>query len=123
LTQIDFWTPKELADELELSVQYVYQIIKGKHPSLTLSVQRIGGRWLISAPEVQTFIDEYKNPQHYTPQDIATAIGKSRKYVLDALTGYGGRKEPRLAGFKRGDRWIVMKKDAEQFISVHKDAR
>ncbi len=119
MTEINFWTPKELADELELSVQYVYQIIKGKHPSLTLNVQRIGGRWLISAPDAQTFIEEYRNPQRYTPQDLATAIGKSRKYVLDALTGYGGRKEPRLAGEKRGDRWVIAKEEAERFIREH----
>jgi transcriptional regulator with XRE-family HTH domain len=119
LTQIDFWTPQELADELELSVQYVYQIIKGKHASLTVNVQRIGGRWLILDEDAQRFIAEYRNPQHYTPQDLAKAIGKSRKYVLDALTGYGGRKEPRLAAEKRGDRWIVAKEDAERFIRQH----
>jgi AraC-like DNA-binding protein len=119
LTQIEFWTPKQLADELELSVQYVYQIIKGKHPSLKLDVQRIGGRWLVSDLEAQRFMHDYRNPHHYSPNDLATAIGKSRKYVLDALTGYGGRKTPRLAGEKRGERWVIGKEDAEQFIKQH----
>ena len=121
LIQNDFWTPQQLADELELSVQYVYQIIKGKHALLTLNVQRIGGRWLILTPDAQRFIDEYRNrsPQYYSPNDLAQAIGKSRKYVLDALTGYGGRREPRLAGVKRGDRWVIAKDEAERFIGEH----
>jgi hypothetical protein len=102
-----------------LSVQYVYQIIKGKHPSLTLEVQRIGGRWLISAPDAQTFIEKFRNPQDYSPQYIAKAIGKSRKYVLDALTGYGGRGVKRLIGEKRGTRWFIGKEEAERFIREH----
>jgi predicted DNA-binding protein YlxM (UPF0122 family) len=119
LTQIDFWTPKQIADELDLSAQYVYQIIKGRHPSLTLNVQRIGGRWLVSASDAQRFMHDYRNPQHYSPQEIATAIKMSRKYVLDALTGYGGRKTPRLAGVKRGERWVIGKEEAEHFIREH----
>ena len=32
---------------------------------------------------------------------------------------YGGRKEPRLAGVKRGDRWVIERNEAERFIGLH----
>jgi hypothetical protein len=119
LTQLNLWTTKQIADELDLSVSYVLQVIYGNFPLQTLKAQKLGDRWLIPEDEAQRFIREYRNPSYYTPQDIATAIGKSRKYVLDALTGYGGRKEPRLAGEKRGDRWVIGKEEAERFIREH----
>ena len=84
-----------------------------------MDATKIGGRWVVSHEEARRFIQEYQNPSYYTPQDIAIAIGKTRSYVLDALTGYGGRKEPRLAGEKRGDRWVIGKEEAERFIGEH----
>jgi hypothetical protein len=33
--------------------------------------------------------------------------------------GYSGRKAPRLAGEKRGDRWVIAKEEAERFIREH----
>jgi hypothetical protein len=125
MPNLGIWTPQEIADEIGMSRQFVVDIIVGKTKKYSLSATKIGWGWAIADADARKFIDEYSNPvkEWYTPQDIAKAIDKSRKYVLDALTGYGGRTEPRLAGEKRGDRWIVMKKDAEQFITVHKDAR
>jgi hypothetical protein len=68
------------------------------------------------------FIDQYKKPlqkEFYSPQEIAKAIGKSRRYILDALTGYGNREEPRLKAQKKGARWIISKTEAERFIRKH----
>jgi AraC-like DNA-binding protein len=121
LTQLNLWTTKKIADELNLSVSYVLQVIYGNFPFQTLEAQKVGDRWLISEKEALRFIDEYRNPQHYTPQDIATAIGKSRKYVLDSLTGYGGRRKPRLAGEKRGDRWVISRIEGDRFINLHRN--
>jgi hypothetical protein len=123
VTQLNLWTTKKIADELNVSVSYILQVIYGNFPFQTLEAQKVGDRWLISEEEALRFIAEYRNPQHYTPNDLAKSIGKSRKYILDALTGYGGRKEPRLAGEKRGVRWCIAKEAAERFIREHKDAR
>jgi hypothetical protein len=125
MPNLGIWTPQEIADEIGMSRQFVIDIIVGKTKKYSLSATKIGWGWAIADADARKFIDEYSNQQKewYTPQDIATAIAKSRKYVLDALTGYGGRKTPRLVGEKRGDRWIVEKEEAERFISVHKDAR
>lgn len=116
MSEINFRTLRQIADDLEVTPEYLQLIIAGNYPLRHLSATKIGGIWLVEESEAQRFISEFKNPEHYTPQDIATAIGKSRKYVLDALTGYGGRKEPRLAGVKRGDRWVIGKEEAERFI-------
>jgi hypothetical protein len=123
MPNLGIWTPQEIADEIGMSRQFVVDIIVGKTKKYSLSATKIGWGWAISDADARKFIDAYSNPvkEHYTPQDIATAIGKSRKYVLDALTGYGGRKEPRLAGTKRGDRWVVEKEEAERFISAHEN--
>jgi hypothetical protein len=120
VSKINFRTLREIADDLEVTPEYLQLIIAGKYPLRSLSATKIGGIWLVEESEAQRFVSEFKNPQHYTPNDLAKAIGKSRKYVLDALTGYGGRKEPRLAGEKRGDRWVVEKEEAERFIGLHK---
>ena len=120
MSEINFRTLRQIADDLEVTPEYLQLIIAGNYPLRRLSATKIGGIWLVEESEAQRFISEFKNPEHYTPQDIATAIGKSRKYVLDALTGYGGRKEPRLAGEKRGARWVIGKEDAERFIGEHR---
>jgi hypothetical protein len=115
------WTPKDLANELGKSRQFVIDVITGKTKKYQLSATKMGRSWVISETEAKTFIDRYRNPkkESFTTVEIAKAIGKSRKYVLDALTGYGGRKEPRLAGTKRGDRWVIEKGEAERFIGEH----
>jgi hypothetical protein len=117
--EINFWTTQQIADELEVTPEYLQLIIAGKYPLRTLKASKIAGRWLIEDTEAKRFIDEFKTPSYYTPQDIATSIKMSRKYVLDALTGYGGRKEARLVGEKRGERWCIEKEEAERFIGEH----
>ncbi len=119
MSEFNFWTPAQIADELKVSHDYILQIISRKFPLLHLEATKVGGRWLIAEDEAQRFINEYHNPPYYTPQDIAGRIGMTRKYVLDALTGYGGRKEPRLMGVKRGDRWVIEKEEGDRFIGLH----
>jgi hypothetical protein len=119
----DFRTLQQLADELDVTVQYIHRIRKGVHPLKSLDATKIGGRWVVATDEANRFLREYRAPSYYTPQDIAEAIGMTRKYVLDALTGYGGRKEPRLAGVKRGDRWVIAKVEAQRFIGEHGKSR
>jgi excisionase family DNA binding protein len=121
MNRFDFWTPQQIADELGLSTRYIVELISGKSPNLSLSATKVGGRWLIADADAKAFIEKFRSTEKefYTPGDIAKAIGTSRTYVLYALTGYGGRKEPRLAGEKRGDRWVVTKEEAERFIGLH----
>jgi hypothetical protein len=119
VSEINFRTLRQIADHLEVTPEYLQLIIAGNYPLRRLSATKVGGMWLVEESEAQRFISEFKNPEHYTPQDIATAIGKSRKYVLDALTGYGGRKTPRLTGEKRGDRWCIGKEEGDRFIGEH----
>lgn len=119
MSLFNFWTLQQLADELNVTAQYIHHIRQGKHSLHSLEATKVAGRWLVSEQEAIRFLTEYRTPSYYTPQDIAEAIGMTRKYVLDSLTGYGGRKSPRLAGEKRGDRWIVSKEEAERFIGEH----
>jgi hypothetical protein len=123
MPNLGIWTPQEIADEIGMSRQFVIDIIVGKTKKYSLSATKIGWGWAIADADARKFIDKYSNPvkEWFTPQDVATAIGKSRKYVLDALTGYGGRKTPRLAGFKRGDRWCIGKEEGDRFISAHEN--
>ena len=118
---LDFWTPKQLAGELGVTPQYIVQVIKGKFTDRELPAEQISGRWLISNEAAKDFIQKFNDPKKtfFTPGEVARTIGKSRAYVRDALTGYGGRREPRLAGVKRGDRWVIAKGEAERFIGEH----
>jgi hypothetical protein len=121
MAELEVWTPQEIAGEIGMSRQFIINVILGKTSKYALNATKKGRTWLISEVEAVAFISKYRNPQKdwYTPNDLAKAIKKSRKYVLDALTGYGGRKEPRLAGEKRGDRWVIGKEEAERFIKEH----
>jgi hypothetical protein len=119
VSSFNFRTFQQLADELKVTVQYIHRIREGKHPLHSLEAEKIGGRWVVAEEEAVRFLAEYRTPPYYTPQDIAKAIDMTRKYVLDALTGYGGRKERRLAGEKRGDRWVVDPEEAKRFIGEH----
>jgi predicted transcriptional regulator len=116
------WTPQEIADEIGMSRQFVINVIDGKTQKHTISATKRGRTWLISDAEAKAFIERFRNPQPewYTINTIAKAIGKSHKYVKDALTGYGGRKEPRLAGTKRGDRWVIEREEGDRFIGLHR---
>ena len=121
MPEFGVWTPQEIADEIGMSRQFVVDIIVGKRKKYSLPAKKISRNWVVAASDVKSFIDQYHNPEKesYSPQDLAKAIGKSRKYVLDALTGYGGRKESRLAGVKRGDRWVIGKEEGDRFIGEH----
>jgi hypothetical protein len=122
MPKIGVWTPQEIADSIEMPRQFVLDIIAGKRKKYFLPASKIGRSWGIADSDAVAFIDRYRNPEEdsYTPNSLAKAIGKSRKYVLDSLTGYGGRKlPPRLKGGKRGDRWVIRKEEAERFIGEH----
>ncbi len=119
MSSFNFRTFQQIADELKVTVQFIHRIREGKHPLHSLEAEKIGGRWVVAEDEAVRFLREYRNPSYYTPQQISEAIGMTRKYVLDCLTGYGGRKEARLVGEKRGDRWCIEKEEAERFIEQH----
>jgi hypothetical protein len=121
MPELGVWTPQEIAEAIGMSREFVMSVINGKTTKHSLTAIKKGRTWLIAENEAIRFIERYRNPQKewYTPNDIATAIGKSRPYVLDALTGYGGRKEPRLTGEKRGDRWVIGKEEGDRFIEEH----
>lgn len=123
MPKIGVWTPQEIADSIEMPRQFVLDIIAGKRKRHFLPASKIGRSWGIADSDAVAFIDRYRNPEEdsYTPNSLAKAIGKSRKYVLDALTGYGGRKERRLVGEKRGDRWVISREEGERFIGEHTD--
>jgi hypothetical protein len=121
MPDLGVWTPQEIADEIGMSREFVVTAIKGRTARYSLSATKKGRTWLISDADAKEFIDKFRNPvrQWYTPNDIAKAIGMTRTYVMNCITGYGGRKEPRLAGVKRGDRWCIGKEEAERFIGEH----
>jgi hypothetical protein len=126
MPQIGYWTPKEIADELKVTSRFILQIISGKVPTFKIDAVKVSGRWLVEDAEARRFMERYstgvplQEKAFYTPNDIAKAIGKSRPYVLDALTGYGGRKlPPLLAGVKQEKRWVVEREEAERFIGEH----
>jgi hypothetical protein len=124
MPEYGIWAPQEIADELGMSRQFVIDVITGKIKKYSLPAKKKGHFWFVTDTDAKAFIQEVRSPSvkeklEYSPNDIAKAINKSRKYVLDALTGYSGRKSPRLAGEKRGDRWIVSKEEAERFIGEH----
>lgn len=117
----DLWTLQEIADEIGKPRQFVIDIVLEKNKKYVLHARKIGRSWLVNDSDAKSFIECFRDPQSewYYINTIAKAIGKSHKYVKDALTGYGGRKEPRLSGEKRGNRWIIEKKEAERFIEEH----
>jgi hypothetical protein len=121
MSDLGVWTPQEIADEIDVSRQWVIDVIVGKTKRYTLPASKKGRNWLISDNDARRFISEYQNleQEFYTPLKIAQAIGMTRKYVLDCLTGYGGRVDPRLLGEKRGTRWVIGKAEAERFIREH----
>jgi hypothetical protein len=125
MPQIGYWTPKEIADELKVTPRFILQIINGDLPRLKIEAVKVSGRWLVEDSEARRFIKAYvsgeplKEKKFYTPNDIAKAIGKSRPYVLDALTGYDDRETPRLEGEKQNGRWVIEKKEGKRFIDLH----
>lgn len=120
MPELGLWTVDEIASELGMSRDFVITAIKGRSP-FKLEALKMGGAWLINDAEAQAFIKRVREQRegYLSPGEVAKALGKSRKYVLDALTGYGGRKSPSLKAEKRGDRWIISKEEAERFIKLH----
>jgi hypothetical protein len=121
MPELDVWTPQEIADEIGMSREFVISVIIGKTSKHSLNATKKGRTWLIADSEAKAFIDRYRNPKKewYTPNDIAKAIGMTRTYVMNCLTGYGGRKEPTLKGEKRGDRWVIEREEGDRFIGKH----
>ncbi len=117
----DLWTLQEIADEIGKPRQFVIDIVLEKNKKYILHARKIGRSWLVNDSDAKSFIERFRDPQSewYYINTIAKAIGKSHKYVKDALTGYGGRKEPRLAGEKRGDRWFISREEGDRFIKEH----
>jgi hypothetical protein len=115
------WTPQEIADEIGMSREFVVTAIKGRTAKYSLNATKKGRTWLISDADAKEFIKTFHSPvkEWYTPQDIAKAIGMTRTYVMNCITGYGGRKEPTLLSEKRGTRWCIGKEEAERFIGEH----
>ena len=120
------WTLQEIADEISKPRQFVIDVVLEKNRKHVLHAKKIGRSWLVNDLEARAFIERVQHPlqqEWYTINAIAKSIGKSHKYVKDALTGYGGRKEPRLAGVKRGGRWVIARGEAERFIGEHGSGR
>jgi hypothetical protein len=125
MPELGFWTPKELADHVGKSRQFIIDCIIGRTSQYSLKATKLGRVWVIADKDAQELVQKITRPQKewYTPNDIAKAIGMTRTHVLNCLTGYGGRKEPRLAGEKRGDRWVIAKVEAQRFIGEHGKSR
>ena len=121
MPEFGVWTPQEIADELEMSRQFVIDVIVGKTKGFSLSAKKIGRSWVIADIDAKNFIATYRNlnKESCSPKEIANVIGMTRTYVMNCLTGYGGRKEPTLTGKKLGGRWIIEKEEAELFIKKH----
>jgi hypothetical protein len=56
---------------------------------------------------------------YWTPQEIATALHKSTKWVIHRITGRGS-KLPELKAIKVNRYWFVAAADAEAFIQKYK---
>ncbi len=121
MPQFGVWTPQEIAGELDMSRQFVIDVIVGKTKGYTLNAEKIGRNWVVSDVDAKAFINEYRNfeKESYSPGEIAKAIGMTRTYIKNCLTGYSGRKDPSLIGEKRGERWTISKTEAERFIREH----
>jgi hypothetical protein len=63
-----YWTPKEIADAIGRSHQYVINAIgqEGKNPPPALIAHRSGTHWLIAAEEAQRFIELHCAPSSTT---------------------------------------------------------
>jgi hypothetical protein len=121
MPELGFWTPTELADHVGKSRQFIIDCITGRTSRYSLKAKKLGRVWVIADADAQKLIQQVTKPQKewYTPNDIARAIKMTRTHVLNCLTGYSGRTAPRLAGEKRGERWVISKVEAERFIAEH----
>lgn len=112
-----FWTTQEIADTLSKSRQFVVDAINGKSGQHSLKAVKVNGKWFVSDKDAQDFIQYHRHKEKYvSPIFIARAIGRSRQFVMDAITGYGGNRSPILKAKKEGERWFISSTDAEEFI-------
>jgi biotin operon repressor len=113
-----YWTPQQIADEIKRSTVFVIDCLKGKRKIGLKGIQFGKGKnWFIKDADAREFIRKIQaEDQNWSPAQLAKAVGKSRKYILDAITGYGGTREPSLRAAREGSRWIIERADAEAFI-------
>ena len=112
-----FWTTQEIADALSKSRQFVVDAINGKSGQYTLKAVKVNGKWFVSDRDAQDFIEYHRHREKYvSPIFVARAIGRSRQFVMDAITGYGGNRAPSLKAKKQGERWLISISDAKKFI-------
>ncbi|KAI9129045.1 hypothetical protein [Acaryochloris sp. CCMEE 5410] len=112
-----FWTTQEIADALSKSRQFVVDAINGKSTQRPLQAIKISGKWFVSDKDAQDFIQYHRRKESFvSPIFVARAIGRSRQFVMDAITGYGGSRTPILKAKRQSNRWLISTSDAEEFI-------
>ena len=113
-----YWTPQQIADEIKRSTVFVIDCLKGQGKIALKGIQFGKGKnWFIKDEEARAFILKVQEEdRNWSPAQLAKAVGKSRDYILDAITGYGGTREPRLRAVKEKQGWVIEAADAEEFI-------
>lgn len=112
-----FWTTQEIADALSKSRQFVVDAISGKSNQRPLQAIKVNGKWFVSDEDAQDFIQYHRSQETYvSPIYVAQAIGRSRQFVMDAITGYGGSRAPTLKAKRQRNRWLISTSDADEFI-------
>jgi len=113
-----YWTPKQIADTLKRSRTFVTDCLQGKR-KIALKGIRVGARqeWFIKDADAREFIHKVQaEDQFWSPAQLAKATGKSRQYIVNVITGYGGTCEPRLKAIRVKQGWLIERADAEAFI-------
>ena len=113
-----YWTPQQIADAIKRSNIFVIRCLRseGKRELKGIQLGK-GNSWFIKDVDAREFIRKVQaEDQFWTPAQLAKAIGKSRKYILDAITGYERTREPRLRAVKEKRGWLIKRADAEAFI-------
>jgi hypothetical protein len=120
--ELGFWTTQEIADALDRSQRFVSDSIRGRS-AYALAATKFGHNYLVADEEAKRFIAQVQagDKGYFTPNQLAKAIGKSRRFIWDQLTGYDGKYPPSLIGTKQGIHWIISKEEAERFIALHRD--
>jgi hypothetical protein len=117
-----YWNTNQLMEATKRSRTFVTDCLQGKG-KMALKGIRIGTRqeWYVEDAVAREFIRRVEQEdRRKSPAQLAKAVGKSRKYILDAITGYGGTREPRLRAVKEKQGWVIEEADAEEFIRKEK---
>ena len=115
-----FLTTQEIADAISKSRKCVVDAINAKADEEPLRAIKVNGKWFIAQEDAQEFIKRHQEKKScFSPSSLAKAIGKSRQYVMDSITGYGGKREPTLRATKQGQHWLISETDAQEFIQRH----